>query len=133
MSDHYVYVIAHLSDGKLRGPVKIGISANPLKRISTLQTSCPFKIEVSFIFACPNREWAKMVEKSFHETQKESCLHGEWFDIEPIQAIHILCIGYRVCLQHFVKDTKIHNDCLRTARVLEAEEFFSLATPSALQ
>ena len=61
MSDYYIYVISRRGTHGLCGPVKIGISSNPLNRLSTLQTACPFKIDIGFMFLCPNRQSAREV------------------------------------------------------------------------
>ena len=38
----------------------------------------------------PNREIAGYTERAFHELQKDHCLMGEWFNMEPGTATKIL-------------------------------------------
>lgn len=126
----WVYVFSRKADAGLTKPVKVGISRNVDGRLSTVQTACPFKIDMAYVFECPNREIAEYLERSFHDTQKSACLHGEWFDYEPVEAIHLLCIGYRVMLELTCSDQKTRSDSLECAGVLWAEKRFGLEEPT---
>ena len=127
--DTWVYVISDVSSGKFCGPVKVGISKNPPKRLQQIQTSCPFRAEIAYLFACPNRGIAEAIERSFHDVQAAHQSHGEWFNLEPVLAIHALCIAFRAHLDVFVSP-EIIPDALRQIGVLEAERKFNLAAPA---
>jgi hypothetical protein len=77
MSDVFLYVM-----GREDGPVKIGISNHPYGRAFSLQTGCPFKIEVLCTRKAKNRAHALYHEALLHDAFKEYRAHGEWFDIE---------------------------------------------------
>lgn len=129
-----VYVMAKSGPDGMTSPVKIGISSNPDSRLATIQTSCPFKIALAYVFECPNRDVAEHIERCFHETQRAERLSGEWFNYHPITAIHLLCIAFRVALEHNIKDKTLIEPSLDVAGVLWAEKRFNLTTPrQALQ
>lgn len=128
--DHWVYVIADVSSGKFTGPVKVGISGNPTKRLKQIQTSCPFKVEIAYLFACPARDIAETIERSFHDTQRHHLSHGEWFKLEPVIAIHLLCLAFRAHLSIFV-DPAVIPIALEMIGVLAAEKQFDLAVPKS--
>jgi len=131
--DCFVYVIARQKKDRYLAPVKIGISHSPWSRIASMQTACPFKIELAWIFECPNREIARFLEKMFHETQAARAMHGEWFKMRPIEAIHLLCTGYRVILHESAKlEPQEHIDLLEKAGVIWAEKRFGLNVPKAV-
>lgn len=68
-SDLLIYVI-----GSAKGPVKIGISCNPLMRMRQLQTSTPDKLAVlAFVSGTYDHE------KALHAFYKRERLTGEWF------------------------------------------------------
>ena len=72
------------------GPTKIGIAGNPQSRLSNLQTSCPFEIELYATLNLP-RELAAVTEQLAHEAFESHHLQGEWFDISPLHgAIGVL-------------------------------------------
>lgn len=77
MKEHFIYVI-----GRVEGPVKIGITSALGARLATLQTGCPYKIEVIYARACRDRESALSHERAFHEDNAENRLAGEWFDLD---------------------------------------------------
>ncbi len=134
MSDHgetnYVYVFAKKGhDGKMTGPVKVGMSKNVYKRLKNIQTSSPFPVEIAYMFAVPNNGVARDVERAFHETQREKRAHGEWFDYEPVQAIHLLCLCMRAMLDQFLTDKSLIEPALEMSGVLKAEKLFNLELP----
>ena len=62
---------------------KVGISSNVEKRIKTLQTGCPYKLEILKTFQSPK---ASKIEKVLHRQysskkidENEYSLKGEWF------------------------------------------------------
>lgn len=116
--DCYVYVI-----GRPEGPVKVGISSSPYARLSTIQTSCPFAIDLAYVFQCPDRDIARHIERSFHETRREKCLHGEWFNYAPREAIAVLCIAFHVALRcNLGGDDTLVEECLEFCGVRAAEK-----------
>lgn len=89
--ENYVYFFE--SEGRF----KIGRSANPYKRYSTIKTHSPFPVEFVFAFKAP-----KIVEKVLHEYFKDYRSHGEWFDsnselIKLIQIVRRFGEEYTFC------------------------------------
>ena len=125
----WVYVFAHESAGALVGPVKVGISNNVNARLSTIQTSCPMPIDMAYVFECPNKQIARSIERSFHDTQRDKRTHGEWFAFEPVVAIHLLCLAFRAALEHNVDDKSLVDAALDLSGVYWAEKRFNLAVP----
>lgn len=75
----YVYV------AKTNGAVKIGISkSDPKKRIASIQTSCPWPVELHRSYRC-NR--VRDVESAAHRALSKHRMRGEWFAIDPEQAM----------------------------------------------
>lgn len=130
---HHVYVFARVGEDGMTSPVKVGISREANGRMATVQTSCPFKIDLAYVFEVPSRTIALELETAFHVTQKHKRTHGEWFDFEPVEAIHLLCIGIRTLLERFTEDKSLHEAALDCAGVLWAEKRFNLAVPRVLQ
>lgn len=82
MSKTFLYVI-----GKEDGPVKVGISSAPQLRLSTIQTSCPFYVELLFATSFPTREKALRHEKIFHDVHEQDRAYGEWFNLDVELAV----------------------------------------------
>lgn len=83
----FLYVI-----GTDTGPVKIGISSNPMGRLATIQTGCHSKVWLWFVGPVQTKERAVMHEKAIHKDHGHRRLAGEWFDMdvdEGIEAIEI--------------------------------------------
>jgi hypothetical protein len=94
--DHYVYIIAHLSEqSELCGPVKIGLSSNPISRLATLQTGSASKLVLVGRYAFWRRSHALEVEQVFHRTAAVHRTTGEWFDIEPDSAVAMMAMNIR--------------------------------------
>lgn len=89
MKQHFIYVI-----GREEGPVKVGITCAPERRLATIQTGCPFKIEILHLRKCFYREHALEHEESFHRVYREHRLAGEWFDLEADLAIEGVDTGF---------------------------------------
>lgn len=85
-----VYIIGHATDGHLTAPVKVGVTRALGPRLSSLQTGNSVHLEVGFHFALPTRQEAISAEKEFHDTMADYRLQGEWFDIEPLDALETL-------------------------------------------
>jgi predicted GIY-YIG superfamily endonuclease len=82
MGQCYIYVI-----GIENGHQKIGISANPNKRLKTLQTSNANKLILNYTIQVESREKALIIESLIHKQLKYNRLSGEWFDITKETAI----------------------------------------------
>lgn len=60
------------------GPIKIGLSGNPGRRIKEFRTWSPFELEI--VGAVPG-SWAD--EQFIHECLADHHSHGEWFNPTP--------------------------------------------------
>jgi hypothetical protein len=69
-SDRWVYFIRQGTEG----PIKIGISDDVARRVSTLQSCNPFPLHC--VVAIPG---SLALEFALHQVFSESRLHGEWF------------------------------------------------------
>jgi len=69
----------------LDGPIKIGISNNPKKRMRELQHSCPFELRMVGIIKNGGKEW----EDKLHRKFAHSRMKGEWY--KPTQTL-LQCI-----------------------------------------
>lgn len=78
----YIYVIA----ARLEGPVKIGFSANPERRLRQLQTGHAEALILHHTQAFEPKR-AKLIERIIHKTIKHLRCHGEWFNIDVRTAI----------------------------------------------
>ena len=81
----FLYVI-----GADDGPVKIGISNNPVGRLAAIQTGCPFKVSLWFVRALPTRDRAVMHERAIHNDYRSHRTSGEWFDFDVDQGIEAI-------------------------------------------
>jgi len=81
----YLYVISEKA--KDDGPVKLGISNNPDKRLKQLQTAFPGVLEVRYKTAVPSDK-VKIFERLLHRDMSFLRLRGEWFSMNVQQAIH---------------------------------------------
>ena len=74
-----IYVVAPI-DG---WPCKVGISTNPMKRVSSLQTACWKQLEVAWCGFLGTVKQAADLERRAHQalTNQSLWLHGEWFDL----------------------------------------------------
>lgn len=69
--------------------IKIGkATGNPMARIATLKTGCPFKIDVMAYMHGGISE-----ERSLHKKFSNLKSHGEWFHADPTLIEHIKSIG----------------------------------------
>lgn len=102
MSQSYLYLICIASDdGKVTGPVKIGITRSLSSRLKSVQTGsfCPLKYYDVWVFP---KDVLKGLECFIHEYNKEKRLCGEWFDVEPEhmrQIIELMLNSMRVSVE----------------------------------
>lgn len=69
---------------------KIGMTNDTSKRIKSLQTSSPQKLELVLNFSTPD---VATVEKWLHETFSSHRVNGEWFSLNQFDLDYIVWIG----------------------------------------
>jgi hypothetical protein len=79
----YVYIISEPETGYL----KIGVTANPESRLCQLQIGNPRKLELLYEIDVID---AFAVETAVHEKLAENRAVGEWFKLNPDEAIRLL-------------------------------------------
>ena len=102
----YLYVIE-----REQGPVKVGISSKPWKRVSSIQIGCPFKVELLFLIQAQDRDHAVRHERSFHDVFEEQRLTGEWFKMEAEDAAEGL--EDSIDIERFFREKKYHEETFR--------------------
>lgn len=80
-------------------PLKIGITSNVASRLTGVQTGCAARLHALAVFGIPNRDIAREREAAFHRDFAASRLEGEWFDVDPISALELICTHWRYYLQ----------------------------------
>lgn len=87
----YLYAI-----GSPNGPIKIGVSSNPLKRHVQIQTACPFPVSLIHTELSRSKDEAFADERFLHDFLTDKHAHGEWFMISAQEAIeHVRdAVGY---------------------------------------
>ena len=71
----FIYFIRRGEDG----PIKIGLSGDPLRRLRQLQTACAEGLEILLVIP-----GGREAERVLHDTCKNLCLGGEWYAAEPV-------------------------------------------------
>ena len=79
-----VYVI------ECNGYYKIGIAYDIKSRLSTLQSSCPYKLKLIAVEHLSSDEKARMSEKHIHNLLKDHRVRGEWFDVSLDKLFSVL-------------------------------------------
>lgn len=82
MNETYIYVIAYNE----AGPVKIGYSENPDRRVRQLQTGQSNKLVLYYSQGVSKVE-ARKIEKQIHATNGYLRSRGEWFNMSIEDAI----------------------------------------------
>ena len=84
-----MYVVAILPEGEEEpsSPIKIGICDDPLSRLGNLQVGNFFELVMHQHWWLVGKPVAVLVESAFKEKYKESNIRGEWFDMEPDEAV----------------------------------------------
>lgn len=78
----FLYVIAsHPS-----GPVKLGLSRHPEKRVRQLQTGCSEPLSIFHIEEV-EEDRVKIAEKALHRLLNHKRVRGEWFDLSVEEAV----------------------------------------------
>jgi hypothetical protein len=81
----YVYLISNGSE------VKIGTTVHPQKRLKELQTSNAKTLTIFKLIECDNRNEALRIEGELHEKCWDCHANGEWFDLEKLAQVLLLC------------------------------------------
>lgn len=79
----FVYILQSQEDGYY----KIGVSKNPQKRLSTLQTGNPSELKLINIYESKN---AKRIEKKLHSLFSSFKKEGEWFDFGLMEELSFI-------------------------------------------
>lgn len=86
---------------------KVGITSNLRQRITTLQTGCPYKLEVLNTF---ESSYARNIESFLHKNWKDKNTSGEWFCLTEKDQTDfvILCKKFHDNLSEYnkIKDIK---------------------------
>lgn len=77
----FIYIIQSQS-----GPVKIGYSQDPEKRLKQLQTGSSDKLTLHAKINV-EKEHVKLLEKTIHRMNSHKRIDGEWFDLNPDDAV----------------------------------------------
>jgi hypothetical protein len=91
----YLYAI-----GLPGGPVKMGMSKDPFRRLGQLKSGCPFRARILFATPIESRVRAADLERQVLQYYEEKNLNGEWFDIDADLAIEAI-IAVIETDQHF--------------------------------
>ncbi len=81
----FLYVIAASENG----PVKLGMSGNPERRLKQLQTGHAERLNLYHAEPVPE-EKARIYERLLHKNIGHNRTHGEWFNITTSQAINYI-------------------------------------------
>ncbi len=87
----YVYVIQWGEDG----PVKIGQAIDPMSRMGELQVANWMELRLAAVV--PIFGALTLVEKTSHRLAIAHLLSGEWFDLEPLEAISYILAAAEIC------------------------------------
>lgn len=98
----YTYVVQVGDDG----PVKVGSSVDPRRRLAELQRECPYALTVVWIV-----EGGRELERHVHRQLEGWRLHHEWYSADTLVPLRLLLDGERV-LDH-VPDAQTEIDELR--------------------
>ena len=68
-----------IQSGK-KGPVKIGVSSDPIERMKTMQTGNPENLKLIAELICKSKKHAYEIEYKLHKRFKWAKKRGEWFN-----------------------------------------------------
>ena len=106
----YAYVISIVGQDLC----KIGISQNPLGRLSQLLTGSPFEMHLVCAFRLWGRDDALAVERAFHWYLKDYRSRGEWFVISPDDAVEMMAVNIAA---FFRRKKRLRGDALDAALI----------------
>jgi len=102
----YLYIISPIGrEHEPLRPVKIGITGNVAARLASIQTGSHRKLHVAMAINTPNRDIARSFESAFHAFYAEKRFEGEWFDVDPIDAMSMFCIAFK---DYFIRSSARH-------------------------
>lgn len=133
MSKHcQVYVLSALdTGGKFTAPVKIGIGWDAKRRMTTIKTSCPIPITLTYAFTVPSRDDAQYIERIAHSTFKKFRLNGEWFQIDVHSAVAHISDIIHTMVMNGTKDEAARMRALNNAGAIQADIFCKTHWPDA--
>ena len=67
--------------------IKIGITTDPQRRLTELQTNSPYTLRIALLIECNNLATAQRLEKLLHELMHASRSNGEWFHASVSTAV----------------------------------------------
>jgi hypothetical protein len=105
----YIYILATIGKSGDCSPVKIGIASDPIKRLASIQTSCPNPIRMQTFFGQMHRDYARHIEREAHNLYKRKKLHGEWFDASPGDAVGLIADLIEVICTRDMADEILRN------------------------
>lgn len=109
---HYIYVFSTIENGVPVAPCKIGITSQLSKRLKSIQTGSPRKLEIISTVAIPHRPLVEAVEKYLHWWLSDYRLEGEWFNICPVDAAIGVCTAAHDAFLEIVPDASAAYDAL---------------------
>lgn len=74
-----VYLIQTKHKKGMKVPVKIGVTANIERRLKSLQTGNPYKLECKALIPCKSKDSAYDLELFLHKQLDRHRMQGEWF------------------------------------------------------
>ena len=92
MSVCYVYIVATVIKGVYMAPIKVGLTSNIDGRMASLQTGSAHKLTPVHWLPVPTRDIAADLESMWHQTFAENRMSGEWFNVDPLEAVEGLTI-----------------------------------------
>ncbi len=72
------------------GPVKIGVSANPERRVVALRPGSAWRLSLARVWQMPDAVSARVVERMAHRTLESVCRYEEWFDATVDEAAAVI-------------------------------------------
>lgn len=87
----FLYIIASSSEG----PVKLGFSADPQKRLKQLQTGSALVLSLHHVEEVDSAR-VKIAERALHKLLGHKRLKGEWFNLSVEEAVFEV-VHVRMC------------------------------------
>jgi hypothetical protein len=114
----YVYVFTR--DG-LGSRTKVGVSSDVKSRLLTLTRTSGLPLQSFFTFECPSRDLAFMVEKRFQKLAEATHIGSEFYNLDPIEAVRMICIGYRGLIDDLCLSTTAREEIIYHSGIADAE------------
>lgn len=81
-NSYFVYVLQTLS-----GRVKIGTSANAMRRRGDLENEAKEALLLVYVMTVANRETAEMIEAALHQRYESFHINGDWFTADAQEMV----------------------------------------------